>query len=72
MRRRGAVAKKAVGEKGKAMELVAVKALVKKAVGDKAKAVEVGAAKSVEEQVCAPKATITMKDFHVHSHHANA
>ena len=42
------------------MELGAVEALVKKAVGDKAKAVEVVAAKSVEEQVCAPKATITM------------
>ena len=57
----------AVGEKAKAMELVAVKALVggralsKKAVGGKAKAVEVVAAKSVEEQVCASKATITMQ-----------
>ena len=55
-----AAAVKAVGEKAKAMELVAAQALAQKAVGGKAKAVEVVAAKSVEEQVCAPKATITM------------
>ena len=36
-----AAAEMAVGEKAKAVEVVAVTALVKKAVGDKAKAVEV-------------------------------
>ena len=60
-----AMAKKAVGEKANAVEVVAAKVLVKKAVGGKAKAVEVVAAKALEEQVCAPKATITMQQSKV-------
>ena len=47
-----AAAEKALGEKAKAMELVAAQALAKKAVGGKAKAVEVVAAKSGRTSLC--------------------